>query len=1856
MACQVNRNNQGQITSVLDRNGNESKIFNDLASLPYIDTLEQALEIYKQSYKDNIDERQGISFQTETGLFPNLQEALQLDETVNVGYFNSEGFQTLYIIPSQFNRSTKEGFISSYVRDGILSDRKETYNGQSFFKASGTNYAEQKLNEEFLESESKVYLGAGSFISNEGLFTIQPQQINKNILNETEQNIVDRLSEELTKANITPNKGSFKPRQINERDLKLKLLNILDTLGVNTLSISEYVEKYGEKNNIEPTATGLADIANRIVALKEGQATLDDLTEETLHFIVEALPQETVQEFLQGIENTPEYNKYSDKYTEIYSKNYPEAQVEELVKKEVLAKVMKNQLLQKEGNLFQRIVQAIQRFLNSLNSNNVYNNLSNINELLEELFIQENLDSLNPERLEGSNIVLYSVTDQRSGDTELDRLRAINKAILTRLQVGVNFLKSNKSSVASENQELRELEEQLNAVNGAGVVLDFLGLTKRKIDALNSAFIRIENEGGNLSLSEINLINNIKEGLPNLLAAQKDQILKITPTNLGLESSKDKNDLIKKIDETILQINNVAGRAENIQTEALEDIVDRIADQQELSEEEKERYRDFALNTGNQIIKDTGFFMSTFGQLIHASDPLLNMTANVIAETRYKETEWTQRDFRALANRLDDLGVSAEDLSTNLTDNGYLLSKYDWNRFNTLLDNIEKDAYNEVKGTKVTVDTYKDLKKEGKLDLNPDQYNNFKIRKGELLEPYIEKPMDSNYYNKQKEKYQRLNISNNTIVWLKTLSASRAEVQNRARQEDGTVIYTEDQKHTLTSISRKRKEEKSFFDSNGNLKQGIVQRLATAKLVQNLQKSKERYVEKGGLVYTLDSSPSEKAVRAFDISIIDQDYLNDLKQRNNNISKFVKTFFDISAKSYAKGVDFIKNNLGLSLSSEFWDRATRESILDNDYINSLPENQRVLSQIKELSQKRSEIKRLFQDSTNPSEVEGDEMLDSTKEQIKTLTDRIESLKTQLVGIDEVQLEESEIEISKQPNRAYFRALKKKGFEEFSKEEEEYIYKNSSDRARTRFTRTLLIAEKLDNNESVSDRQKERLDAVRQEGETYYQAFIRLSRTNLLPYYQRFTPEGYETLDDVIDINKSDKENADAIVSFINRKNNDPNYELNIHYTFQPEEDNGFANPNYNSNFEGGFYQPKISEFRNEKYFQLFKPDSNGNPTQNTELFEAHKQILDLQRNNLKNIGEYGKHNIFLLPQISRTGLNKTVDFIKSKNKGETLKATLRDTFNYNVDDKAYGEEESQVVKEATDAKVIPKFYLRPLEEKTDVSEDIFWSYLMFTKHANLYKARQEGINDILALEKKIISRNYAEGKAAQSTSNYNMFEAAVNNNFYGIRETRQFKVNLPLFGEVDFTKTLRTIANYVRMRNLGGLNLITPFTSLITGEVQVQIERSLGEYLPSDALSMASKEFRKLAPDASKRSLEYNDKSKLNVLGEFLGVYQNEEKAANARYGVIGRTFPKLGFIMHKVGNFPIIPRVFLTELFDNRVVNGRIVNKQQFFKARKTQQSKPEIEAAWKLLEDKVLYNYLNVTEETVEFKPELLNEIDGDTDYLQNKITGIRKRINQNSTFIDSQISEKDRTAAQLNSMWSFVTMHRSFLTVGATRRFKKLQYNIESGAWEEGSYVTLKNTLIDAFGNLSKTKNVIKAFKEAYKNPEKTENLTTEEAVDLRRRNLKRIGVEFAFMGSIVLIASALKAMADDEENKDAYGWQLSNYLFMRLANETASSQFAIGNELASVIKSPTVGYQNIVNTLNFLEAFDTEEIKQGTYKGLTKSERYFIRATPGVQSYFDLLNPKKKADVYQFYNKSNLDWGSLGSFSLLTEEDK
>ena len=202
-----------------------------------------------------------------------------------------------------------------------------------------------------------------------------------------------------------------------------------------------------------------------------------------------------------------------------------------------------------------------------------------------------------------------------------------------------------------------------------------------------------------------------------------------------------------------------------------------------------------------------------------------------------------------------------------------------------------------------------------------------------------------------------------------------------------------------------------------------------------------------------------------------------------------------------------------------------------------------------------------------------------------------------------------------------------------------------------------------------------------------------------------------------------------------------------------------------------------------------------------------------------------------------------------------------------------------------------------------------------------------------------------------------------------------------------------------------------------------------------------------------------------------------------------------------------------------------------------------------------------------------------------------------------------------------------------------------------------------MYDFFGELGgkgdKTWNFIKAFKSAYKGRGRgLKNLgldvneeTSELERDLIARNMKRVGVEFAFMTGIVLMLAALNAMADDDENKDIYALQLTNYFMWRLANETSSTQLGLFNETANIVKEPVVAYQQIIDMFKIGQIFDTDTIKRGTYKGHTGTYKYFFKNTVGLKGLHDLMNIRNTKNTYDYYNRGNINFTSMGLFSML-----
>ena len=87
---------------------------------------------------------------------------------------------------------------------------------------------------------------------------------------------------------------------------------------------------------------------------------------------------------------------------------------------------------EKQTNFFRKAIEFIMDFFNSIVSSNIYKSqLSQINNIIDEVFVQENLD---PSNLNEVDFVLYSMDSRPSNDADLNLLRSINKQLLNSLK------------------------------------------------------------------------------------------------------------------------------------------------------------------------------------------------------------------------------------------------------------------------------------------------------------------------------------------------------------------------------------------------------------------------------------------------------------------------------------------------------------------------------------------------------------------------------------------------------------------------------------------------------------------------------------------------------------------------------------------------------------------------------------------------------------------------------------------------------------------------------------------------------------------------------------------------------------------------------------------------------------------------------------------------------------------------------------------------------------------------------------------------------------------------------------------------------------------------------------------------------------------------------------------------------------------------------------------------------------------------------------------------------------------------------------------------------------------------------
>ncbi len=181
------------------------------------------------------------------------------------------------------------------------------------YRATDATAAE--LIEDFYITEK---LGEG-YIRKGNTFTLTQEELESEIIINDANNLnYDQL---ITKhgsllgkmlfANKLTNKRKERPVKFDEKTLMTAINSFMTKMGISTMSIEEYSKKYELKHGVRPDAKALININERIIALTNGEITLNEITEEIAHFIIEGMDQEIISSLLPQLEGTTYYEKFA---------------------------------------------------------------------------------------------------------------------------------------------------------------------------------------------------------------------------------------------------------------------------------------------------------------------------------------------------------------------------------------------------------------------------------------------------------------------------------------------------------------------------------------------------------------------------------------------------------------------------------------------------------------------------------------------------------------------------------------------------------------------------------------------------------------------------------------------------------------------------------------------------------------------------------------------------------------------------------------------------------------------------------------------------------------------------------------------------------------------------------------------------------------------------------------------------------------------------------------------------------------------------------------------------------------------------------------------------------------------------------------------------------------------------------------------------------------------------------------------------------------------------------------------------------------------------------------------------------
>ena len=1839
-----------------------SQLFDQIKQLPFI-TSEQALDIYKNIYKKSMSNWQNSSntentnsetgepllfFKSDNGkVYSDLTETLKNStSSYSTGFMNDSMEFESFLETPVYNNKTVQGKVQEFMKNEYL---------KALEKSPNTYEATDTMSAEYVEEDLSISMPF-SFERNGNNFTITEQEAEKEFDQLVKEvGVKDAVDIAMANKYLELKNKTIQPKDVvyNENQLYNAIQSFMKRMGISETTISDYVDKYKAKFGIEPDAKAFIDINRKLIATATGEATLDELSEEVSHFIIDAWSQDEITRLLPYVKNTSHYAQFAETYREIYGKQISDpVLLERYVEKEILGKMLAESMrngftlenkTELERNFFQKLGDILRNFVNFIQSKITQKEVNDIeffNTQVKNMLFNQELDN----RIENFNPtsdlqLMYAVPENME--------RLLNR-----------FGKDIKANVSNQ------VEEEI-AIQGA---LSIFNDRLSRASALLKEVRKYSGDNNGIIPSDISLLTE---------AVLKDrealELLKTASIRTAKSSSETigKVNLIQQIaDATLRTISDLSGEIQSTSDRdpviVAQELLNEIGENREyVRQAVEESIENKDQNGVRQLAKDTNQINRLFGHVGKMSNAFVTILSSIVKKLHNDAITDTNDDFNKFATKL----IPFRNLLNKFYKGGNFISVVDADKVRESKLKYEYKIRTDIGDTT--------LENMTEAEFIEDYDNVTKVEKGTPTYYAYDYAYKKGYSNQDwaeqgRTEYNDKFIENvEKIADLTELKEGRNAMYNYLKNiSDRRTKYREGdplRKSENQDIIEDRRRRSNIFEKDGSLKEGLsyiryseaMSKINKGEITEDEITSTNPKNAPGvnDFVVVIDRAEAkvegELAFQLLKWNQINLSAEGDADVMKNNFTEaYAKKLESLQNLSYAERNKILKEwvteNLQFDMTDEYWEGLDPENTNYEALRKVAPQNivqtlNKKEAEMNVLRLRKNNILKVYKLIGDYKEIDAEKIPSDDKlllENLEIEASRVRKEIQQIFDDYSVPMYKVESDPIVELNQSFYDVFQKSmgvRYESSTIDQKKIFFSGQNGMSAEKYSMFLNFEKSLSRTQSLGSVEGKIIERYKKlakdpsNKDSIKEAYLK----SMAPAWYRRYDANTEYGNFTRDLNNGALNVEELVDEYIKNDsfvyNGDklkmmqitPSFKYTLAREASTEElyEEYQNTDNLKTKFDLLMKMGGVDRLKN-----VAKEDL-GWITSNEENLKAYVYMMDYHLNSLKNNKALTSYNIFLRPQQRKGSLERYETFVTKGDKMNQLKDSLKERFQYREDDFIDAYRDGQ----------IPKYGMYRVKPE-ELTDDILGSLIWFNKQSNVYKNKVLNYSRAMRAVSALEHQNFDKGKKATDTNYHKIMKEMIDYNFFGKTTTMKMETNI-LGQKVDMAKVLMWFRGFAIKQALG-FSPIVALTNVTSGITQNQFLKWTGKNIYSDADNRALGMIAPLTSDSIKDIGDFNPTSKLNKLLYSFGVYNIEDRFRNAKFNKTARVLPEAAFGMMAVGNFAMQSRVTLSKLMEIRLVDGKFQSWRDFYLDQKRidkTQTDSQIKSRFNDSKSKSMFDYLN---DQGEFIDEKLKQDGYNGDIKMDKSRAM-SRIQDIAEQVTMEIKNHNEGQAARDPLWSFALSLKKWLILANTNMFSRKRLDPESGGHEEGLIFSYKY-MLDIIQRARK-ENI--GLAQAYDGLEEYE-----------KKNVRATGIITASMITLLTLAFMLKKLADDDDEKDNYGLQLANYMLLRNLNETFSANVGIGNSMYEALQSPLSSISTLTNLTKVMNVSDIgEDMTRGKYKGVDKYLTSWIKLTSAKNIYTlkDSESIYETRKGYEFFQNQN---ALYHIFSMLPEKDK